>query len=75
MFDKASERLRELSSHVGQSIEHFAASHKDFQKHNSTPNQRTPVVSDAEKDYFAAKDSEERQLQRDYDKEYEATLV
>ena len=75
VFDKASERLRELSSTVGNKIEQLAASHKDFQKQNTTPNQRTPVVTDAERDYYAAQDSEQQQLQREHDREYEATVI
>jgi len=75
MFDKASERLHELSSTVGNKIEQFAAHHKDFQKQNTTPNQHTPVVSDAEREYYGAKKSEEDGIQRDQDREYEASLV
>ena len=75
MFDKASERLRELSSTVGSKIEQFAASHKDFQKQNATPNQRTPVVSDAEKEYYGAKESSERAARKDQDRLYEASMI
>ena len=40
MFNKATEQLRTLQPHLGSRIEQLATSHKDFQKHNSTPNQR-----------------------------------
>ena len=75
MFDKASEQLRELSSQVGSGISQLAAKHSDFQKQNTTPSQRIPVVSDAEREYYKANDSEERMLARDMDREYEASLV
>ena len=75
LFDKASSKLRELSSTVGHKIEQLASSHAHFQKENSTPNQRTPVVSDAERDYYGAKEEEEGSLQKEHDRAYEATII